>query len=56
MLFHLRNKNIIDAPHIFYKNEKITYLSHLKFLGINSSCSFAWSTHIQMLCANLSKV
>jgi hypothetical protein len=50
MLFHLRNKNIIDVPHIFYTNEKITYISHLKFLGINISCSLAWSTQIQMLC------
>jgi hypothetical protein len=55
VLFHLNNNNVIDAPHIVYKNETISYISHLKCLGINISCSFTWSTQIQM-CANLSKV
>jgi hypothetical protein len=56
MLFHLKNNNVIDAPHILYKNEKISYLSQLKFLGINISCCLTWSTQIKVLCANLSKV
>jgi hypothetical protein len=56
MLFHLKNNNVIDAPHIFYKNEKISYISQLTFLGINISCSLTWSTQIKVLCANLSKV
>jgi hypothetical protein len=56
MLFHLKNNNVIDAPHILHKNEKITYISQLKFLGINISCPLTWSTQIKVLCANFSKV
>jgi hypothetical protein len=56
MLFRLKNNNVIDAPHILYKNEKISCISQLKFLGINISCAFTWSTQIKVLCANLSKV
>jgi hypothetical protein len=56
MLFHLKNNNVIDAPHILYKNEKISYISQLEFLGIHISCALTWSTQIKALCANLSKV
>jgi hypothetical protein len=43
MLFHLKN-NVIDSPHILYKNAKISYISQLKFWGISISCSLTWST------------
>jgi CMP-2-keto-3-deoxyoctulosonic acid synthetase len=33
MLFHVINNNVIDAPHILYKNEKISYISQLNFWG-----------------------
>jgi hypothetical protein len=52
MLFHLKNNNIIDAPHILYRNEKINYISQLKFLGINISSSLTWST--QKCCVRIS--
>jgi hypothetical protein len=41
---------------MLYKNEKISYISQLKFLGIHISCALTWSTQIKVLCANLSKV
>jgi hypothetical protein len=31
MLFHLKNNNVIHAPHILYKNEKISYIPQLNF-------------------------
>jgi hypothetical protein len=56
IFFHLKNNNVVDAPHIDFKNEKISYISNLKFLGILISCSFSQSTQIQTLCTKLSKV
>jgi hypothetical protein len=54
IFFHL--KNVEETPHIVFKNEKIRYISTLKFLGIHISDSFSWRMQIQTLCTNLSKV
>jgi hypothetical protein len=54
--FHLKNKNVEETPHIAFKNEKMRYISTLKFLGIHISDSFSWRMQIQTLCTNLSKV
>jgi hypothetical protein len=56
IFFHLKNKNVEENPHIIFKNEKIGYISALKFLGIHVSDSFSWRMQIQTLCTNLSKV
>jgi hypothetical protein len=50
IFFHLKNKNVEENPHIVFKNEKIGYISTLKFLGTHVSDSFSWRMQIQTLC------
>jgi hypothetical protein len=56
MLFQLNINGILPGPNITFNNAGINYTLQFRFLGINITSNLKWSTHIQTLCLNLSKV
>jgi hypothetical protein len=56
MLFQINKNGILAGPNITFNNAGINYTLQFRFLGTNITSNLKWSTHIQALCLNLSKV
>ena len=55
MIFHTKQRQILNYPDLYIDNSKIEFVKEFNFLGLLFDCNMSWKFHIIMISKKISK-